>query len=65
VLKLKKIKMKTLVIISMVIGSSIGGYVPLLWGGSVLSISSILLSAVGGFLGIWIGYKTAISIGIE
>ena len=49
----------------MIIGSSIGGYLPLLWGGSVLSMSSIFLSAVGGFLGIWLGYKTGISIGLD
>lgn len=57
--------MKVLVIIGMVIGSYAGSYVPLLWGGSVLSIVSVLLGGIGGLLGIWIGYKTALRIGIE
>ncbi|HEX7586196.1 MAG TPA: hypothetical protein VF390_01015 [Patescibacteria group bacterium] len=57
--------MKKLVIFGMFIGSFVGSYVPLLWGGSALSMSSILLGGVGGFLGIWIAYKTAIRIGIE
>jgi hypothetical protein len=41
----------------MFVGSSIGGYIPTLWGASVFSLSSIGLSAVGGFLGIWLGYR--------
>jgi hypothetical protein len=49
--------MKALIIFCMVVGSYAGGMVPLLWGGSALSISSILLSGVGGFLGIWVGYR--------
>jgi hypothetical protein len=57
--------MKALVIIGMLIGSYAGSYVPLLWGGSVLSIVSVLLGGVGGFLGIWIGYKTALRIGVD
>lgn len=57
--------MKKLVIFGMIIGSIAGGYVPLLWGGSALSMASILLSGAGGLLGIWIGYKAAQRIGIE
>lgn len=41
----------------MIIGSTIGGYIPNLWGDSFLSFSSVILTAVGGLLGIWIGYK--------
>jgi len=54
---------KTLVMTGMIVGSLAGGYVPMLWGGSVFSISSIMLGAVGGFAGIWIGYKIAARIG--
>lgn len=46
-----------LVWIGMFVGSTLGSLVPMLWGSGVLSISSILLSAVGGFLGIWLGYR--------
>jgi hypothetical protein len=41
----------------MIVGSAIGGYLPLLWGGSTFSFPSILLGALGGILGIWIGFK--------
>lgn len=48
---------KTLIWIGMAVGSAAGGYAPLLWGASLLSFSSVLLSAVGGLVGIWIGFK--------
>lgn len=41
----------------MLIGSAIGGYIPVLWGDSFLSLSSVILTAVGGILGIWLGFK--------
>ncbi len=41
----------------MAIGSAIGGYIPTLWGAGFLSISSVLLTALGGMLGIWLGFK--------
>ncbi len=41
----------------MTIGSVVGAYIPLLWGDSALSLSSVILSAVGGFVGIWVGFK--------
>jgi hypothetical protein len=48
---------KKLIWLGMFIGSAIGGYVPSLWGDSLLSFSSVLLTAVGGILGIWAGFK--------
>jgi len=41
----------------MFVGLYAGSYVPALWGGSLFSMSSIFLGAVGGFIGIWAGYK--------
>lgn len=42
----------------MAIGSIVGGYIPVLFGdASFFSLSSVILTALGGFLGIWIGYK--------
>lgn len=41
----------------MTVGSLIGGYVPMLWGADLLSVSSVLGNAVGGLLGIWIAFK--------
>jgi hypothetical protein len=52
--------MKTLVIFGAVAGSYAGSYLPILWGGDMLSMTSIILGAVGGFFGIWIGYKIAV-----
>jgi len=52
--------MKTLIMFAMVVGSCTGSYIPVLWGGSLLSMSSLLLGAIGGFAGIWIGYKIAV-----
>jgi predicted MFS family arabinose efflux permease len=43
--------------IGILIGSTLGGFIPDLWGADMLSYSSVLLSAVGGFVGLWIGYK--------
>lgn len=48
---------RKLIWLGMFVGSSLGGYIPTLWGASAFSPSAILLCAVGGFLGIWIGYR--------
>jgi len=39
------------------IGSSIGGFIPTLWDSSFISMSGIFGSAIGGLIGIWIGWK--------
>ncbi len=41
----------------MAIGGTAGGYIPLLWGASYFSFSSIIFNAVGAVIGIWIGFK--------
>jgi hypothetical protein len=48
---------KTFIMTGLFLGSIVGGYVPLLWGGSVFSFSSIIFSAIGAFAGIWLGLK--------
>lgn len=48
---------KKLILLFLFIGSIIGSYIPLLWGGSAFSGSAVLFSTLGGFLGIYIGYK--------
>ena len=48
---------KTLIFLGMTIGSAIGGCIPMLWGSGALSMSEVLLSAIGGIAGIWAGYK--------
>jgi predicted MFS family arabinose efflux permease len=39
------------------IGSTIGGFIPELWGSDMISYSSVLFSAAGAFAGLWFGYK--------
>ncbi len=46
-----------LVTLGMIIGSVIGGYVPILWGASFLSFSSVIGNGIGGILGILLALK--------
>jgi len=48
---------KSLIMLGMVFGSIIGGYIPTIFGAGMFSISSVIFSAVGGILGIWASYK--------
>lgn len=48
---------KKLVYLGLFIGSSVGGFIPSLWDGGVLSMSGIILSGIGGILGIYLGFK--------
>lgn len=41
----------------MIIGSSIGSFIPTLWGDDFISFTSVILTAVGGIIGIYIGFK--------
>jgi hypothetical protein len=52
-----RMERKQLIWIFMAVGSAVGSYVPLLWGASAFSFSSLLLGAVGGIAGIWAGFK--------
>ncbi len=47
---------KAIIYIGLFIGSTIGGFIPTLWGDSLFSISAVLLSGVGGIAGIIAGY---------
>ena len=42
--------------IGLFIGSTIGGYLPALWGADFFSVSGIIGSFVGGIIGVWIGF---------
>jgi uncharacterized membrane protein YeaQ/YmgE (transglycosylase-associated protein family) len=48
---------KKLIWIGFIVGSTVGSMVPTMWGAGMLSVSSFVLSAVGGAVGIWAGYK--------
>lgn len=48
---------KSFTMLGMVIGSSIGGYVPVMMGVSIFSAWSIVGSVIGGIIGVYVGYK--------
>jgi hypothetical protein len=56
--------MKFLIMVCATIGLTAGNYLPLLWGGSSLSLPAVLLSGLGGITGIWFGYKMGIRLGM-
>jgi len=49
--------MRSRIWLAIFIGSTIGGFIPALWDPDLFSYSSLLLSGVGAFAGLWIGYK--------
>lgn len=48
---------KTWVLLGAFIGSSIGAYIPALWGAGLLSYASVFCSGIGGIVGVWLGLK--------
>jgi hypothetical protein len=48
---------KQLIWVGAFVGSTVGGFVPRLWHASMLSISGIVCSAIGGLAGIWVAWK--------
>ena len=53
---------KKLIWIGMFIGSTVAGFIPSLWGSAFLSITGLVFSGAGAFLGIWAGYKVGNAI---
>lgn len=48
---------KRVVMLGMVFGTTLGGYLPTLFNVDAFSFVSLLGSAVGGVIGIWFAYK--------
>lgn len=48
---------RPLIWIGIFVGSTVGSLIPDLWGASMLSFSSIILSGVGACIGIYVGFK--------
>jgi hypothetical protein len=40
-------------------GSLVGGYVPVLWGDSGFSFTSVAFGAIGGLAGLWVGARVS------
>lgn len=51
--------MSKLIWIGLFVGSSLGGYLPTLWGAGMMSFAGLGGSVVGGVVGIFGGYKLA------
>lgn len=41
----------------MIVGSYAGGYIPTMWGAPAFGFATVIFGAIGGFLGIYIGYR--------
>jgi hypothetical protein len=39
------------------VGLTVGGYVPVLWGASSFSVISLLFGGAGGIAGVWLGVR--------
>jgi len=48
---------KKSIMLGMIFGSTIGGYIPSLFGADIFSISSVICGALGGIIGIWLTYR--------
>ncbi len=57
--------MKKMIWGGMGIGSVIGGAIPLLWTLNTFSFSSVIFTAIGGFVGIYCGFKLGKMMGAE
>ena len=56
--------MKKLIWVGVFVGSTIGGYIPVLFGSSLFSFASLFGNGIGGILGIVIAYKISIYLGL-
>ncbi|MGH2977638.1 MAG: hypothetical protein ACRDKC_04605 [Gaiellaceae bacterium] len=39
------------------VGMTVGGFVPLVWGGSALGVASLVFGSLGGVAGLWLAAK--------
>jgi hypothetical protein len=52
-------RMRPAIWIWIFVGSTIGGLIPALWGGDMLSYSGVLLSGVGAIVGLWLASRAS------
>jgi len=48
---------KLLIWLGTIIGSTVGSFIPSLWGAGVFSFSSIILGTAGAIGVLWLGFK--------
>jgi hypothetical protein len=49
--------LKKWVWVGLFVGSTVGGFVPMIWGESAISMTAFVTSFLGGIAGIWAGYE--------
>ncbi|HZT17493.1 MAG TPA: hypothetical protein VFA19_16270 [Gaiellaceae bacterium] len=49
--------MRSVIGLCATVGTIAGGYVPVLWGDSAFSVTSLLFAALGGAAGVWAGAR--------
>jgi hypothetical protein len=54
---------KLLIGIGAFLGSTLGSYFPVLWGGSLFSLASVFFGTMGGIIGIILGYRLSKYLG--
>ena len=52
-----KMDSKKFILVGMTVGLFLGGLIPMLWGASEFSFSSVIFSAIGGSIGIYVAFK--------
>ncbi len=48
---------KSLILITTIVGSTVGSFIPSLWGAGIFSFSSIIFGSLGAIAGIYVGFK--------
>jgi hypothetical protein len=54
---------KLLIGLGAFLGSTLGSYFPILWGGSLFSVASVFFATVGGIAGVIMGYRLSKYLG--
>jgi hypothetical protein len=50
---------RSLIGLCALVGGTVGSFVPALWGGSSLSLTSVVAGLVGGIAGVWFGARVS------
>lgn len=56
--------MSKMVWLGVFVGSTVGGYVPCLFGADMISMAGVVGSVVGGLAGVFAGYKLGQTLGL-
>jgi hypothetical protein len=51
--------MQTRIWAGILIGSTIGGFIPAIWGGDLLSYAGVMFSGIGAIVGLLVAYNLA------